>query len=348
MAKKIFSVIFFLVIFSLSCSLSPSQTNGVRTETIVVISTSGESISAQVPSPSLELTVEITEQPSSTPGIDYSQVNIFNETTWPQKYRDFAESGWIHSDDPARNDFQSFVDTARATFLVKEGIDFGAYPSIDNYGGIDEKDRTLWGMLEWYTKNIDKVKANNLKITVTPSEYENSILDERMPIRMTNSGISYYVDAIVSKDNWGTDVIGRPIAGRDNLKLNRPAYSNIMGVFMGVGTIGAGKNHGEVGIMDIYGVQMHLLAVFAIPDPDMVLPKGYICSNSVTGGSALTQDWTIGKDWVTNGKDDTWLIDNGNLKNMEFLFYYGPHQSQFLTCPHPVLGGEMASAVDKI
>lgn len=293
----------------------------------------------------------VTDMPTdviltATPEIDYSKVNVFKEATWPEKYKKFAEGGWLNATEAERQEFQAFLEKSRAAFMAKEGIDTSRYEKIN------ENERSLWGMIEWYLKNPDRIKTENLKIIVTPTEYENSLLNPIFNWNSREEGeISYIVNGpFIDGDSYNTDLTGRPIAGRDNLDLPRGGIESASGTFLGLGVVGADENQGKVGIMDVIDMTgKHNLFIFAIPEDDLVLEKGYICYDFHTGGAfILKQDLDVGQSWKEWGRTDDWLLTKAMGKNVRILFGYAVDIQDHFACPHPVLGGEMAFSIHGI
>jgi hypothetical protein len=102
-------------------------------------------------------------------------INIFDANTFPGQYKEIA-TNWLTATDAEWQQYQEFVEAARANFFEKEGIadEVAAIP------GINEELRSLWGVIYWVQNNRDEVIANQIMPVVTPYELRTILEKEPM------------------------------------------------------------------------------------------------------------------------------------------------------------------------
>jgi hypothetical protein len=315
-----------------------------------------------------------TKTITPTPEVNYSKIDIFNESTWPKNYKIFWENGWYGSKDLERIDFHNFVEKTRMTFFEKEGIS-DVIIELSHSKQIDQRFLTLWGMVYWTQTHRDEVKKNHTYLFLTPTEHEWITSDESVGNTnhpgTVNSLIfnDFSYDLFYSDSQWGqknplnSDRLG-VISGKDGLvTIPHGVPVAIYGDGAAVAVVGGGEKKGYVMLMSFIGWKdEYKFAAPAIPiDGKIFLPAGTACrTNEVsfdkdeyrvfkipndldygyfeTGGKPGSFDWEdYYFQFVGNnfGFDTNWWKIKTKF-NLEYDYY----------CMNPILAGDYSTGIN--
>lgn len=272
------------------------------------------SVPSETYTPTTATTAKATETNTQTPTpeVNYAEINIFNESTWPEKYKSFWDGGWLNSKEADRQDFQQFIEKVRTAFFAKEGMT----DEVAKMTEIRPELRSLWGMIYWAETHKDDVIKNQSFISVTPTELEWMMTDptsigftwageevRAWKGKMINQGTQYVVYKVANSHdmkNFSSDALGVPIAGKDGLvHIPRGPYFEIFGDLAALGYIGEGESRVNLLLMSVLDKDgFHHLVAPAVPlGKDMVIPKGSPCPTSDGSGLIITlsKDLKIGQ-----------------------------------------------------
>jgi hypothetical protein len=244
-----------------------------------------------------------------TPEVDYYKIDIFNESTWPEKYKDFWDGGWLNSKEADRKAFQQFIEKVRTAFFAKEGMT----DEVTKMTEIRPELRSIWGMICWAETHKDEVIKNQTFIPVTPTELEWIMTDPTLAynptwpedvlawkgvILDTNQEGPRAVYGIHNPSNetyYSSDNFGMPIAGKDgSVVVPRSPYDAILGDLAALGYVGGGESRVNLLLMNVLDKDgFHHLAAPAVSlDGNLVAPKGSPAINP-NGVVLLSQDRKI-------------------------------------------------------
>jgi hypothetical protein len=285
-----------------------------------------------------------------TPEIDYSKFDVFDESTWPEKYKGFWDGGWLNSKEADRQDFQQFIKNVRTAFFAKDGMT----DEVAKITEIRPELRSLWRMIDYVETHKDEVIKNQTFIPVTPTELEWIMTDPSFSNnnlgevhawkgKIINQGTQYatYLMTATGRGlNFSSDIFGMPIAGKNGLvRIPRGPYIEIDGDWSALGYVGGGESQFDLLLMNVLDNDgFHHLAAPAIPlGKDMIIPKGSPCpSTHDESVIILSKDYKIGQFQDYRGKIYT-VEEVFKLlgKNMRIAFLARPPEYTAARCLEP-------------
>jgi hypothetical protein len=283
--------------------------------------------------------------PTEIPLFTEAQVEAaspFDDSTWPDRFKNTQ----LH---PELATEQAWQDEYQFLLAVRENK--GIPKTAEYKTHINPELQSLWNGIEWMQNNPDKIKAEQLKLIISPVEYR-AMIEEQRKI----GGL----DSLPPKDlqGWNSKFIG-PILGREDIDAERHPFDEISGKLAGFGIIG-GQDVVLLDIRDTDGYHV-LFPVVVYVENGPTLPKGSKClvgdmnySDKHGGNSSyvLPQDMEL---------DPLRSIGNGKIVSWEDL-YDGPGKTVIIDggygrqvedktgisaikCFSPVLNLEIASAI---
>jgi hypothetical protein len=307
------------------------------------------------PPPTKTFTLTITP----TSEIDYSKFDIFNESTWPEKYQKYWDDSWLNSKEADRQDFQQFIEKVRTAFFAKEGMT----DEVAKMTKIRPELRSLWGMIDRAETHKDGVIKNQTFIPVTPTELEWMITDPtsigftwaRKDVyawkgEIVNQGTQHATYRLDSPSgNFSSDILGTPIAGKNGLvNVPRDPYGEILADLAALGYIGGGESRVNLLLLNVFDKDgFHHLVAPAVPlGQDMIIPKGSPCPTTDGSGLIITlsKDLTIGQLHNYPGKIYT-VEELFKLlgKNMDIVFTAYPSINDAARCLEPKSKDDIAT-----
>jgi hypothetical protein len=306
--------------------------------------------------PTATATSRATETKTSTPTekplfteAEVEKANPFDLSTWPDRFKTTQE----HPETATEQQWQDEYN-----FLLAARENKGIPKTAEYKDHINQNLQSLWNGVKWMQEHPDQVKAEQLKLIISPVEYRAMIEEPRVITKWRDTDGAAYggLDPVNFLQNYGSENIGS-ILGKD-INTKRHPFDTVYGKLAGFGEIGD-QNVILIDMKDTDGYHVLFPAVVYVEE-GVTLPKGskFLVedknySNKHNGSSSFTSTEDISLSplrSVAGGKIVSWgdLYDGFG----KMIYIYGGYGNEITTivgtsakCFSPILNLEIASAI---